>query len=624
MDNMNFPALLAGLRPKGQGFHEQGECMILGSDATTERLRTALVEYCEDLRTLILDKRQNRADRDEIKFICKAALICGSVGGVRRDFLQDREVLISLLCDRDILCSLQYQGYASTHGEYLAAQEGQIKDEQDLAVYVDMPKERQGTYWKLVSALKDKAAAQAKKSGTKYVTWQSVLQHFRTEMTFAYAADGAVHAAYKSAIESILGEGNEAAGELASLREDECRFFAETVFSQYVEHVCREERMKAATAQFRREYYRWQYESLKEGKELRKRIDRLWELAQAQYLPDMEAVAERIAGELMNGADKCLLTTSDGCSGGWSEELLAAAGDYAYCMNGRSRKSKEKYTARYLSAMLEEAGWHATPLMAVCALSAMRYACKFEETITADKLAGMILELHNANAEQRVAAMRFLKAILCELDSGVQCRKESWEALSVILGHAIASQEERDAWREVCATDCTGDSELPLIRLDILLQETADNKCITEQPERLYSYRRGSALQFGGYEQFLRERPETVDMVAGRILRDGKRWETICSEYWRMWCSGDVLTAEAAALCAEAGNLIRWSSIFNGYDVSALCKAKQREDVEMELKALLTEQALRKILNDRARDVLKDAARELLARGFGFPTSPGV
>ena len=107
-----------------------------------------------------------------------------------------------------------------------------------------------------------------------------------------------------------------------------------------------------------------------------------------------------------------------------------------------------------------------------------------------------------------------------------------------------------------------------------------------------------------------------------------------------MWCSDDTSRADAAAVCAEASNLIRWASVFDGYDLSVLCKVKENDDeqgkskeekrkerehrerkykeTEKELKALLTEHAFRKILNDEARGVLKEAVRELLDKQFGL------
>lgn len=636
MESMNYAILTGGIRPIGRGFHPQEKCEILGSKASTASLRETIDEHRADLQARILDNPQYRTDRDEAKFICKAALICGSISGVKRNFLEDKDLLISILCDRDILCSMQYQGYASTHREYLPVRQRHI-GEHDMAAYIEMPNERQEAYQKLAAALKDEAVNQAKKEGKKYITVLSVLNHFQAEMTFAYANDDEEHTSYKSVIESILGENNKAAGQLASLGEDECRFFSETVFPQYVKHASEEESIKNAAAQFRRKYYKWQYEYLKEGTELRTRIEKLWSLAQKQYLPDIKAVLADIAGDLMGGANECLLTDLSSYGGAWSEELLAAADDYVYVMNGR--RSTAEYTSTYLSSLMSEANLYLHPLMALCTLSDMRYACRFREEVTTDGLINMLLKLHKANAEQRVAAMRFLKAILCELAVDAQYRKEAWEMLSVVLGHAIASHEEREAWEKICGTDCSGDSGLPLIRLDFLLQEAA-NACITEQPESLYSYRLGSPLQLGKYAQFLQERPEAVNKTVGRILKNKKRWEAKRSEYWKMWYSDDTSRADAAAVCAEASNLIRWASIFDGYDLSVLCKVKENDDdqgkskeekrkerehrerkykeTEKELKALLTEHAFRKILNDEARGVLKEAARELLDKQFGL------
>ena len=168
MESMNYAILTGGIRPIGRGFHPQEKCEILGSKASTASLRETIDEHRADLQARILDNPQYRTDRDEAKFICKAALICRSISGVKRNFLEDKDLLISILCDRDILCSMQYQGYASTHREYLPVRQRHI-GEHDMAAYIEMPNERQEAYQKLAAALKDEAVNQAKKEGKKYI-----------------------------------------------------------------------------------------------------------------------------------------------------------------------------------------------------------------------------------------------------------------------------------------------------------------------------------------------------------------------------------------------------------------------------------------------------------------------
>lgn len=74
-------------------------------------------------------------------------------------------------------------------------------------------------------------------------------------------------------------------------------------------------------------------------------------------------------------------------------------------------------------------------------------------------------------------------------------------------------------------------------------------------------------------------------------------------------------------LCEKSASLIRWSSVNRKYDIPAFCKGiiKKGRDYEptlLELKSLLTEHAMRQVLNDDARQTLKAAISTMLNRCF--------
>ena len=199
------------------------------------------------------------------------------------------------------------------------------------------------------------------------------------------------------------------------------------------------------------------------------------------------------------------------------------------------------------------------------------------------------------------------------------CR-EAWTYLSITLGRSIASQEEATEWEYVLATDFIADDDLPLIRLNMLLWSATD-KCLTIQKERLYSYRRGSVLQRGGYARFFQDHSDAVDEIVRRITQNRQTWNISLMTYQKMWASPYTNKSSVEGLCGKSASLVRWSSVNRKYDIPAFCKSiiKKGRDYEptlLELKSLLTEHAMRQILNDDALQTLKAAISTMLNRCF--------
>lgn len=617
---MDFSILLDNVRPIGQGFLPKEKCTPLSEKASTSPLHKEMDAYRTEIQSKILNMLGSEATHDESRFICKAALIA-ECSTHSPNVLDKRGVLIPLLCDQDVLCSLQYQDYVSTHGEYLAERKAYLVEGKHPTLYDDAPSEMRDVYRFLSKALHEKAIERARADGTSSATVASVLGNIQSEVTFAYAEEDEPPQTYKSAITSILGEDNPAARQyLTSMSEEDCRFFAEVIFRRYVSFIRTDEMIEDANAHFRQKYYMWQYDRLKERKHLRSQIDELWALAEKPYQAGLERTLASIARRLMGEAKEYLLTAEDEDYAYDSDSIAAllqtSVNEYTHVMSGR----RVDVPYSYISAMLDECDIYANPFLALCILADVRYGGRLPTEITADTLLPVLSKFHKATAAQRIAAIRFLKNIMQVLTvDDTHCR-EAWTYLSITLGRSIASQEEATEWEYVLATDFIADDDLPLIRLNMLLWSAADD-CLTIQKERLYSYRRGSVLQRGGYARFFQDHSDAVDEIVRRITQNRQTWDISLMTYQKMWASPYTNKSSVEGLCGKSASLVRWSSVNRKYDIPAFCKGiiKKGRDYEpalLELKSLLTEHAMRQVLNDDARQTLKAAISSMLNEHF--------
>ena len=228
---MDFSILLDNVRPIGQNFLPEGKCTLLSGKASTSKLHKEIDAYRAEIQSEILEMLDSKATHDESKFICKAGLIA-ECSTHSPSVLDKRDVLIPLLCDWDVLCSLQYQDYASTHGEYLAERKAYLNERDNPTLYDDAPPEMRDAYRVLSKALHEKAIARARAGGTSSTTVASVLGNIQSEVTFAYAEDDAPPQTYKSAITSILCEDDLAARQyLTFMSEEDCRFLRKSYFA---------------------------------------------------------------------------------------------------------------------------------------------------------------------------------------------------------------------------------------------------------------------------------------------------------------------------------------------------------------------------------------------------------
>ena len=181
---MDFSILLDNVRPIGQNFLPEEKCTLLSEKASTSQLYKQIKAYRAKVQSEILKMLGSKATHDESKFICKAGLIA-ECSTNSPSVLDKRDVLIPLLCDRDVLCSLQYQDYVSTHGEYLAERKAYLEEGEHPTLYDDAPPEMRDAYRSLSKALREKAIARARAGGTSSTTVASAIGNIQSEVTFA-------------------------------------------------------------------------------------------------------------------------------------------------------------------------------------------------------------------------------------------------------------------------------------------------------------------------------------------------------------------------------------------------------------------------------------------------------
>ena len=181
---MGFSILLDNLRPIGQEFLSKGKCTPLSEKASTSPHHKEMDAYRAEIQSKILNMLGSKAAHNESKFICKAALIA-ECSTHSPSALDKRDVLIPLLCDQDVLCSLQHQDYVSTHGEYLAERKVYLDERKNPTLYDDAPLEMRDAYRFLSEALHEKAIERARAGGTSSTTVASAIGNIQSEVTFA-------------------------------------------------------------------------------------------------------------------------------------------------------------------------------------------------------------------------------------------------------------------------------------------------------------------------------------------------------------------------------------------------------------------------------------------------------
>lgn len=293
------------------------------------------------------------------------------------------------------------------------------------------------------------------------------------------------------------------------------------------------------------------------------------------------------------------------------------------------RSSDASITSSDFEILLRNQNVRKQPFWLICILAMPRFTEVLKDGLSCEQLEVMLSTLgynstRKSDIRLRIKGMRLLEEAITVLDvCSAQCKK-SWELFISVFGNRVSSSEEATLWHKILDTNGRmRPNSFPLIRLQLLISG-AINSCLPTQPERLYSYQSASPLHTrGGYAEFLKDHPSAVDEIAKRIKQNRAKWKAELSQYQRAWSTDTLIIADAAKLCYISSSKLAWGALCREYGIVNFCKQYVnkhigQESIQAELKALLTEHAIRQVLNDDARDILKRAAKALFNTKFGF------
>ena len=220
---------------------------------------------------------------------------------------------------------------------------------------------------------------------------------------------------------------------------------------------------------------------------------------------------------------------------------------------------------------------------------------------------------------------------LCGLDRNQ--RSVSWQCFLQIHGSVIESAEEADLWRMIIYGGAkkidfdNPEEDIPPIELSLLCSDCLQT-CLPIQPERLYGYQGGSVLDMGGVALFLWKYADVLPACVQRIKQRPERWKNIQKQYLKQWSMVPCNLLEIKEQCRQGSALIRWGTIPNASqeELRGFCQSLHKGDVDEkriasdteELKMLLTEAALRVVVNEQARQVLADIIEEVWSKDSDF------
>lgn len=663
------------LRPRGSGFFtkEEDATYLPSKDMEsafappkhltkapnrdpTKELRSEIEDYCSSIRcTCLKAVRKSAPCRTERLFVCKASLI-KTIDKETPSQTWTPELLFTLLCDREILCSHNHQDYLQNYKSYadvrkvLAGMTKRLKGEASDANYYAIIRQcavsgisderLRDRYKQMLDFFHDAATARSvqHKAGSlsealeelrfylEYSSYDRSVLYAESRVTQAEASDAETQTPYLSAIKSVFSESRYPfdAFFLDALREEDAEIFVTEIVPRYMKLLNMYNGYRDASAHFQRGYRAWEYVQFEEDKSLSEQMNALWRAA----LSETTAMSPgNIASWLLCGENQLDFSSTGACDirGHNSDSLYNAATDYLKELRG----SDAAITSSDFEILLRNQNVRKQPFWLICILAMPRFTEVLKDGLSCEQLEVMLSTLgynstRKSDIRLRIKGMRLLEEAITVLDvCSAQCKK-SWELFISVFGNRVSSSEEATLWHKILDTNGRmRPNSFPLIRLQLLISG-AINSCLPTQPERLYSYQSASPLHTrGGYAEFLKDHPSAVDEIAKRIKQNRAKWKAELSQYQRAWSTDTLIIADAAKLCYISSSKLAWGALCREYGIVNFCKQYVnkhigQESIQAELKALLTEHAIRQVLNDDARDILKRAAKALFNTKFGF------
>lgn len=222
---------------------------------------------------------------------------------------------------------------------------------------------------------------------------------------------------------------------------------------------------------------------------------------------------------------------------------------------------------------------------------------------------------------QRFARIRFVKELIDVLELASEESIKNWRAFLQIHEARIGSIEENALWHEILQSFTAEKSGIiPPIEVQMIGRQYLE-ECLPIQPERLLSYIAHSELTESGYAEFYHQHQDLIRTCASRV-QNSNQWKEIIKVYNKYWAAVEIDLAEARDYCKSKSELLHWESIQKATkcNLGRFCNGLYSEhsshvriDAAVEeLKSLILETALRIVLTNQARDILRKKIEETL------------
>lgn len=627
------------LWPRGSGFHSKNEeqvCTDAEQIDEIEKYRENALDILHPSKLRATAKttagknkkaaatQPQRTDRTEKYFICKSAYILRN-----EETAFGKQEMAYLLADSGTLFSRDYQVFFDNH-------QIQLKNKKRLGPLGNLENQKRAAedivLKKLdISDLRIKYRTMLEKIQLRSSQKRKSISELVAELLNAYYPDE-IKIVEKE--QELTEKDNRAIAVLnvnewlgrAGLSGVEARLFFEQVLPVYCYWMDRFKTATESTGHFKKEYRRWQIENFKEEIKREKRLERSF--LHTAALKDIVQKGQ-VYHKVTYPYDMALLSTyPKEQTTTLSAKQIAAIQDATkrFLQTTRSKTAMtEEKEARMASLIIQV--YSATKrdrsfpfyYLLLCASGTGRIFAKAQD-ISSDAVVGFIEYPYREKPDkktQRISRIRFLADLMDALDLQIDGCSRNWELLLQLhvatagKEEAVAIVNEPSAWINATYEQCLAD-------------------CLPVEEWTLYSYLGAHKLSLGGYSRFLKDNQTVVDACVEQIC-DNSEWDKIVEAYMEYWSAPILDPQGVRELCKCAVAKINWGD--TDADLQSFCKglyatkklqseqAEQQKrperdvttDVEV-LKSLITETAIRIILTNQARKVLRAKLAELMGR----------
>lgn len=266
--------------------------------------------------------------------------------------------------------------------------------------------------------------------------------------------------------------------------------------------------------------------------------------------------------------------------------------------------------------------------MVVCTAEKSRLFTSSEDIdhkIVANYLEKNVYMAKRSKAQQRVDRIRFMIKLIEILKLPPEGRTDNWKLYLKTHGACIDSVEEEELWMKIIQEDDKNSKkgcEIPPIEIQILCRQCLE-ECLPIEPDRLYSYSAACPrLWKGGYANFFKTHEPTIKKCV-TYLTNSRELSRKSQHYLKYWSATKVDLPMIRKFCDDMSKQIPWPTIErrSACNLKQFCcdlfatgtgnNAKIKKCVH-DLKILITETAMRIVLANQARDILRENINNIL------------